>query len=96
MSDDQIGPILLMATSAAMSARTGQLQPHQVADLRAAATALPVGHPLRFGALAFCLGWDLNRRDADAVAALGEALERDVARALRPDPIDRTRSDIHG
>ena len=96
MSDDEIGPILLAATAAAMAARTGTLQPHRVHELREQATALPVGHPLRFDVLAFCLAWDLNRRDPDALATIGEGLDRGIARALRPDPIDRTRSDIHG
>ena len=96
MSDDEIGPILLAATAVAMSARTGRLQAHQVAALEDQALALPDSHPLRFDSMSFVLHWRENHRDAQAVAALGEALDRGIARVLRKDPIDRNRSDIHG
>lgn len=99
MSDDQpvsLGPILLAATAAALSARTGRIQPHQVEALTGAAHALPEGHPLRFEVMTFCHAWGQHRRDPEAVSALGEALDRGIARALRKDPIDRNRSDIHG
>lgn len=96
MSDDEIGPILLSATAVALSARTGGLQLHQVDALEDQARALPPDHPLRFDALSFVLHWREYRRDPEAIAELGEALDRGIARVLRKDPIDRNRSDIHG
>ncbi len=96
MPDAEIGPILLSATAAALSARTGGLRRVQVMDLHDEAEALPVGHSLRFAALAFCLAADLHRRNPAALVAIGEALQRDIDRALRPDVPGHDRSDIHG
>lgn len=91
-----VGPLLLAATSVAMSARTGKLNFAQVVALTEAAEQAEPGHPLRFAAQMFREGYDANWRDPKAIEALGEGLDRDIARVLRPEPVDLSRRDIHG
>lgn len=91
-----LGPLLLAATAAAMAARVGSLTAAQVVDLDTLASAAPQGHPLRFAALMFCEQFDAHFRDPAALAELGEGLDRAIARALRPEPVDLARRDIHG
>lgn len=91
-----IGRVLLAAVAVAFSARGGRVQPHAVADLRQLAEALPPDHPLRFEAIAFAAAFDTHRRDPQALASLGEALDRGITRILRRDPADLERKDIHG
>ena len=95
-NEDPIGPALLAATAVAMSARGGAVRPEAVQQLRDLAAALPADHPLRFEALGFAAAFDTYRRNPQALAVLGEALDRGITRALRRDPVDLGRKDIHG
>lgn len=91
-----IGRVLLAAIAVALSARCGSVRPHAVTDLRQLAETLPSDHPLRFEAMAFAAAFDTHRRDPQALASLGDALDRGITRILRRDPADLGRKDIHG
>lgn len=95
-NEDPIGPALLAATAVAMSARGGAVRPEAVQQLRDLAAALPADHALRFEAQAFAAAFEAHRRDPQALAHLGAALDRGITRALRRDPVDVGRKDIHG
>ncbi len=99
-------PALFAAQAVALSARMGEVTLHAVDDLRTKAEELlPKGDPLRQAVLAFATMYEVHRRDKAALAAMGEALDRAVAEALRrqpvdpstwPAPVDLERRDIHG
>lgn len=92
-----MGPALLAAQAVSMSARMGQLQAHAVDEMRVRAEELLArGDPLRASIYLFASMYDLDRHDPARLVALGEELQRGIDRALRPDPADADRADIHG
>ncbi len=90
------GPALLAAAAVALSARCGRLQPHQVYILTARAADLPAEDPLRGVAMLFASHYPAHRRDPEALASLGEELDRGIRRALAPATVGAGRRDIHG
>lgn len=91
------GPVLLAALAVAMRARTGGLIGHEVDDMRIRAEELlERDDELRRAIMGFATGYELHRHDPAAVAELGEELDRNIERDLRPVPPDIERRDIHG
>lgn len=88
--------ILSELNLAALSARCGTLDTARLQGLRAQVHGRASGDPLRWMAEGFADGAARVLRDPVQLAALGEAAQRDVLRALRPAPVDATRADIHG
>ena len=96
MGEDQ-GPVLLAAYAVALRARQGGVTAEDVSDMRVRAEELlPRGSSLRAAVYCFATMYELHRHDPAAVAELGLALDRDISRALRPEPVDLSRRDIHG
>lgn len=89
-------PVLMAAQAVALSARTGGLRRDQVDDMRTKAEELlERGDTFRTAVLMFATQFEAEWRDRVAVVSLGEELQRSVDRALRPDPPDLHRRDIH-
>ena len=95
--DERQGPVLLAALSVALRARMGGLTAEEVSDMRVRAEELlDRGSSLRAAVFSFATMYELHRRDPAALVVLGEELDRGLSRALRPDPVDLSRRDIHG
>ena len=76
-------PALMAAYAVAMSARTGQLMPHAVDDMRVKAEELlDRGDDLRAACILFATKYEELKRDAYALRVLGEALAADIERAI--------------
>lgn len=88
--------VLSDANAVALQARSGRIGVGRVAALRALAAQLEAVHPVRRLVEAFALRQASVARDPAAVAEAGADLQRDVLRALRPDPVGVARVDIHG
>lgn len=85
------------ATAVALRARTGPVEGAVVARLEATVAArLDGAHPLRGAVARFAGRYRAVRRDPEALAEAGAALQADVAFALRPAPAGLDRADIHG
>ena len=97
MGDEHM-PALMAAFAVAMSARTNQLTPHAVEDMRIKAEeVLKRDHPAYPVILNFATQYELHRRDPAALAQLGETLELGVRMAVQPSQPDRpTRMDLDG
>lgn len=79
-------PVLMAAQAVAMSARTGSLTAHAVDAVRVQAEELlERGDDLRSAVILFATQFEQFRRDAYALAKLGEQLERAISAALHPD-----------
>jgi hypothetical protein len=88
--------VLSEAHAVALSVRQGGVDRARIAALCHAAEGLDAGHPVRHMVEAFRARQAGVARDPVALAEVGADLQRDVLRALRPDPVDGTRADIHG
>lgn len=78
-------PALMAAFSTAMSARAGQVTPHQVDEMRIKAEELlDRDDPVRAHVLSFATMYEEHRNDAAAVKSLGETLEAGVRAAVQP------------
>lgn len=97
MGDEHL-PALMAAFAVAMSARTNQLTPHAVEDMRIKAEeVLKRDHPAYPVILNFATQYELHRRDPAALAQLGETLELGVRMAVQPSQPDRpARMDLDG
>lgn len=88
--------VMSQAHAVALSARVGALDPVQVSNLASISDRLDADDPLRAAALSFCACHARLRHDRAALADAGADLQRAVLRAVRPAPVDQSRSDIHG
>jgi hypothetical protein len=95
---DEHTPALMAAYAVALSARTGQLTDHAVEDMRVKAEeVLRRDHPAYPVIVTFATHYELERRNPEALRALGEDLERGVRLAVQPPPPERPRRvDIDG
>jgi hypothetical protein len=95
---DQHVAALMAAYAVAMCARTRQLTSHEVEDMRVKAEELLLrDHPAYPIIMTFCTMYEVDRRDKDAVAALGEDLERGLRHAVwQPEHPMPERRDIDG
>jgi hypothetical protein len=85
------------AFAVALSAKVGGLTALAVEQLRSAAEAqLDPDLPLRQAVLQFATMFEADRRDPAALRQHGDELAHAVELALRPDPPDLNRRDIHG
>lgn len=92
-----IGPVLLAATAVSMRARVGGLTRRDIdVMLNRALELLETGDTLRDAIIVFSAQYEQLHRDPDAVVSLGDELQRGIDRALRPEPYDLSRRDIHG
>lgn len=83
-------PALMAAFSTAMSARAGQVTPHQVDEMRIKAEELlDRDDPVRSAIITFATKYEELRRDLYALRILGENLEAEVGQALNPDHVAR-------
>lgn len=91
-------PAYMAALAVALSARTGGLTLHMVDDMRTKAEELLArDDPLRSAILTFCTMYEQDSRDAAALAAHGEDLQRAVQWVTAPAPApERVRRDIDG
>lgn len=78
-------PALMAAFSTAMSARAGQVTPHQVDEMRIKAEELlDRDDPVRGAVLSFATMYEAHRRDPEAIKSLGETLETSVRASVQP------------
>lgn len=91
-------PALMAALSVALSARTHQLTSHAVDEMRVKAEELlRRDHPAHPIIMTFCTMYEMQRRDRDAVAALGDDLERGINHVVwQPSAALTERRDIDG
>ncbi len=81
----------------ALRAQLGPLPAQDVQDLAGfVSTRLTPDHPASRAVKRFVDRFRLAAYDPPALALLGVELQGDVIRALRPDPVDVGRADIHG
>jgi len=87
----------MAALAVAMKAKARVLSADDVADMvNDAGELLLADHPVRIAITQFALGYELHAARPDEVHGLGVNLHAAIARALRPDPPDLHRKDIHG
>ncbi len=85
------------AFAAALKAKCGTISALDVDQVRAEAEAhLPEGDPLRLAVTRFATRWESDRFFPVEMIAAGDELARAVELALRPEPPDLGRTDIHG
>lgn len=91
-------PALMSALSVALSARTGGLTAHAVDEMRVKAEELlGRNHPAHPIIMTFCTMYEMQRRDPEAVSALGVDLERGINHVVwQPSPALTERRDIDG
>lgn len=95
MGDDRVW-IRLAALAAGMAAKAGKIDPADVAKLSDQASRdLAAGDALRISIEDFVKAYAAQRRDALAVAELGETLRRAVELDAYT-PAETFRRDIHG
>lgn len=76
---------LTAAFAVAINARTRQLTDHAVEDMRVKAEELLLrDHPAYPIIMTFCTMYEVERRNPDALATLGEDLERGIRDAVAP------------
>jgi hypothetical protein len=80
----------------ALTARCGGLSRATLDRGLGRAARLDRHHPARAAIEAFGAVWRAACADPVQIAAAGEALQRDLMRAMRPQPVDAGRVDIHG
>lgn len=89
--------VLSAAHAIALQARVGGLGAVNVRQLDGfAREVLGADHPAALSVQRFVSGYAQARFDRAALVELGEELQRDVLRLLRPAPVDAGRIDIHG
>lgn len=96
MADDRQA-VCFEAFAVAMMAKADRLQACDVDRMRdLSIRVLEIGDGLRDAITAFSFSYGQHRRDPEALAYLGADLMRAVERAVRPEPVDQCRRDIHG
>jgi hypothetical protein len=89
--------VMTDATSVAMRAMVGDLDPLDVDHLVTRATQLlETDDPVFRAVTGFATQHELYRRQPDQLRELGTALRDQMLRLMQPDPPDLHRSDIHG
>jgi hypothetical protein len=89
--------VAFAATAVALRAKTFALTNLDVNELRTSAEQLlDAGHPLRRAVTEFASLWEVNKHDGAALVEMGDRLFRAVEAALRPEPVDLGRVDLHG
>ncbi len=92
-----IRPVASSAVTVALKAKVGSLTPMDVEQLRTQAEELlDEGVPLRGAVFDFATQYELVRRAPDELLPVADALFQAVQVALRPEPPDLHRRDIHG
>jgi hypothetical protein len=85
------------AVTVALKAKVGSLTPMDVEQLRVQAEELlDDDAPLRGAVFGFATQYELVRRSPGELVPVADALFQAVQLALRPDPPDLHRRDIHG
>lgn len=88
---------LFNAIDLAMTAKVADVDGAKLRELVSeAGQVLAADDPARAAVLHFATQHEIHGFDPDQVIVLGHQLHDAISRALRPDPVDADRKDIHG